>query len=99
MSNENGILDIAHSFGMESVKYKSISCTIEKLNPMEFSALPTSNEHNRWQQIPGYRVILKNVHCSNSKYFHSEISELISEYTKYLDSKPIFKKYKIRAHL
>lgn len=86
-------------FGIQNLKFKSVTADAIKLNPMEFSALPTSNEHNRWQQIPGYRVILKNVHSSNSKYFHSEISELISEYTKYLDSKPIFKKYKIRSHL
>lgn len=89
-------LEIEYSFGTESVKYKSISCTIEKLNPMEFSALPTSNEHNRWQQIPGFRVIIKNIKTKENAKFAQEIAELISLYTKHLTDNRIFKKYKIR---
>lgn len=89
-------LDITYAFGTESVKYKSISLTIEKLNPMEFAALPTSNEHNRWQQIPGFRVIMRNVKTSQNAIFAQEMAEFITLYTKHLSDNRIFKKYKIR---
>lgn len=87
---------IEYAFGVETVNYKSISLTVEKLNPMEFSAMPTSNEHNRWQQIPGYRVIMKNVRSKDNRNFAAEMQELISLYTKHLNENRIFKKYKIR---
>lgn len=33
---------------------------IIKLNPTNFASQPTSNKHNPWTQIPGYRIILKH---------------------------------------
>ena len=89
-------IKIEYAFGVETVTYKSLSLTIEKLNPMEFSALPTSNEHNRWQQIPGYRVIMKNIRTKDNRTFAAEMQELVTLYTKHLNENRIFKKYKIR---
>lgn len=65
---------------------------IIKLNPNNFASQPTSNKHNPWTQIPGYRIIIKHDNDILKKqldafidfYVKNHIQKYISRYKKYL---------------
>ena len=64
---------------------------IIKLNPTNFASQPTSNKHNPWTQIPGYRIIIKHDNDISKKqldafidfYVKNHIEKYISRYKKY----------------
>lgn len=65
-----------------------------KLNPSAFSLQPSSNIHNRWTQVPEYRIILR--HGNNVSV--EQIKAFIAYYkSNLIDTYPArFKRYKIR---
>lgn len=67
---------------------------IIKLNPTNFASQPTSNKHNPWTQIPGYRIILKHDNEISKNQLEAFINFYLKNYIEKYSSR--YKKYLIR---
>lgn len=85
------------SGGIITMLNKGLFVKVECLNPMQFSLLSApNNPHNRWVQIPEYRIILRH----DRNYSENDVKPFVEFYLSNVIAKSptTYKRYKIRTY-